>query len=82
MPRRSRLCMYAVLDHLVYLGRGDAALTRRARKYSSLAAVVVRFSRARKQYERQGILVEPEALHRAEGELGIEHSSPPEDYSP
>ena len=77
------LCLTcAGLDQLVYLGRGDAALTRRARKYSSLAAVVVRFSRARKQYERQGILVEPEALHRAEQDLGREHSSQPEDYLP
>lgn len=56
------------LDHLVYLGRGDAALTRRARKYSTLSAVVVRFSRARRRYERQGVLVEREALDRAEAE--------------
>ncbi len=77
------LCLAcAGLDHLVYLGRGDATLTRRARKYSSLAAVVVRFSRARKQYERQGLLVEPEALHRAEKELGRELSSREEDYLP
>ncbi len=77
------LCLAcAGLDHLVYLGRGDAALTRRARKYNSLAAVVVRFSRARKQYERQGILVEPEAPHRAEQELGKKPTSEPEDYLP
>src|SRR5262249_5953658 len=31
-------------------------------------AVVVRWSRARKRYERQGTLVEPEALRRAEEE--------------
>ena len=43
------LCLgCADLDHLVYLPRGDTALTRRARKHSSLSAVVVRFSRARK----------------------------------
>jgi len=40
----------ADLDHLVYLPRGDTALTRRARKHSSLSAVVVRFSRSRKRY--------------------------------
>lgn len=56
------------LDHLVYLGRGDAALTRRARKHSTLSAVVVRFSRSRGRYERQGVLVEQEALDRAEAE--------------
>jgi hypothetical protein len=63
------LCLTcADLDHLAYLPRGDTALTRRARKYSSLSAVVVRFSRARKRYERQGILVEEAALDRADEE--------------
>jgi len=47
---------------------GDAALTRRATKYSERVAVVVRFSRARKRYERQGILVGESALERAENE--------------
>jgi hypothetical protein len=41
-------------------------LSRRARTHSTLAAVVVRFSRSRKRYERQGILVEEAALQRAE----------------
>jgi hypothetical protein len=58
----------ADLDHLVYLGRGDVCLTRRAKKYSSLSAVVVRFSRARGHYERQGILVGEAALQQAEAE--------------
>jgi hypothetical protein len=41
------LCLScADLDRLVYLGRGDATLTRRASKYSSLRAVVVQFSKA------------------------------------
>jgi len=63
------LCLAcADLDHLVYLPRGDTALTRRARKHSSLSAVVVRFSRARRRYERQGVLVEEAALERAEAE--------------
>lgn len=56
----------ADLDHLVYLPAGDAPLTRRARKASGLVAVVVRFSRARRRYERQGILVEEHALAAAE----------------
>jgi hypothetical protein len=61
------LCMTcADLDHLVFLGAGDAALTRRAKKGSSLSAVVVRWSRTRKRYERQGILIEEAALEAAE----------------
>ncbi|MCX4582923.1 DUF2293 domain-containing protein [Streptomyces sp. NBC_01481] len=56
----------ADLAHLVFLPRGSAALTRRAREASSLCAVVVRFSRRRKRYERQGLLVEETALVRAE----------------
>lgn len=63
------LCLTcADLDHLAYLPRGDTALTRRARKHSSLSAVVVRFSRTRKRYERQGVLVEQAALDRADEE--------------
>jgi hypothetical protein len=61
------LCMScADLDELIYVPSGDAALTRRARSHSPLSAVVVRFSRARKRYERQGILVAPSALDQAE----------------
>lgn len=69
MENNKPLCMAcADLDNLVWLPRGDAALTRRAGKYSTLKAVIVRFSRARKRYERQGILVEEDALGRAEAE--------------
>ena len=56
----------ADLGHLVFLPSGDAALTRRAKKASGLSAVVVRWARTRKRYERQGILVEEEALAKAE----------------
>lgn len=58
----------ADLDHLAFLPSGDTALTRRARKHSGLSAVVVKWSQARKRYERQGILVEEEALAKAEQE--------------
>jgi hypothetical protein len=58
----------ADLDHLLYLPAGSAALTRRSRKYSTLVAVVLRWSRARKRYERQGLLVEEQALEQAEQE--------------
>ena len=56
----------ARLDHLVFLPAGDANRTRRAHRASSLTAVVVRFSRSRKRYERQGLLVEPAALDAAD----------------
>jgi hypothetical protein len=66
---KGALCLAcADLDHLVFLPAGDAALTRRSRKYSTLCAVVLRWSRARKRYERQGLLVEVEALDQAEEE--------------
>jgi hypothetical protein len=69
MEKGSPLCMKcADLDHLIFLGSGDAALSRRSKKYSKLWAVVVRFSRARKRYERQGLLVEEDAVARAEQE--------------
>ncbi len=61
------LCLScARLDDLEYLPGGDTALTRRATEYSGRVAVVVRFSRSRKRYERPGILVERSALEKAE----------------
>lgn len=50
------------LDDLEFLPAGDALLTRRAKANSTRYAVVVRFSRTRRRYERQGLLVEPRAL--------------------
>ncbi len=69
MEDQGPLCMScADLAHLVFLPSGDAALTRRTRKHSGLSAVLVRFSRARKRYERQGVLVEEAAIEQAEAE--------------
>ena len=66
---RGALCLAcADLDHLEFLPSGDSALTRRAKKYSRLHAIVLKWSRARKRYERQGLLVEEEALAKAEVE--------------
>jgi hypothetical protein len=66
---RGALCLAcADLDHLEFLASGDAALTRRASKYSKLKAVVLRWSRTRKRYERQGVLAETEAIEQAETE--------------
>jgi hypothetical protein len=56
----------ADLGHLVFLPRGDTALTRRSREESTLSAVVVRFNRRKARYERQGVLVEEAGLARAE----------------
>ncbi len=73
MEAEQPLCLpCARLDHLEYLPSGDAALTRRAAKYSGRTAVVVRFSRSRGRYQRQGILVENAALERAEHECTID----------
>ena len=67
MEEPGPLCLAcADMDHLAFLASGDAALTRRAKAASTLSAVVVRFSRARKRYERQDILVEEDALAAAE----------------
>jgi hypothetical protein len=66
MEAEQPLCMpCARLDDLEYLPSGDAALTRRAAKYSERTAVVVRFSRSRGRYERQGIVVETSGLEKA-----------------
>jgi hypothetical protein len=59
---------------LEYLPAGDAALTRRATKHSKIHAKVVRWSNARKRYERQGVLVEPAAIQRAEEECEADAS--------
>jgi len=57
------------LDDLEFLPAGDALATRRAKAKSARSAVVVRFSRSRRRYERQGLLVEPQALTDAERDL-------------
>lgn len=66
---KKALCLAcADLDHLIFLPAGDAALTRRSRKHSTLSAVVLKWSKRRKRYERQGLLVESLALEQAEQE--------------
>jgi hypothetical protein len=69
MEAEKPLCLpCARLDDLEFLAPGDAALTRRAAKYSGRTAVVARFSKTRGRYERQGILVEKAGLEKAEQE--------------
>ena len=65
----------ADLGHLEFLPRGDTALTRRARRASRLSAVVVQWSRARKRYERQGVLAEPAAISQAEQECLVDSAA-------
>jgi len=69
---RSFCLACAGLDHLTFLPRGDTALTRRASKYSSRSEIVVR--RVRGRLERQGTLVEKDALQRAELECQADAS--------
>ena len=70
---KGALCLAcADLDQLVFLPTGNAALTRRSKKYSTLSAVVLKFSRARRRYERQGLLVEEDALAQAEAECLVD----------
>ncbi len=70
LEAESASCMKcAGLDDLEFLPRGNAGLTRRAAKYSERKAVVVRFSRTRNRYERQGVLLERQALERASEEV-------------
>src|SRR5262249_53985896 len=69
MESEKPLCMVcADLEHLDFVGAGHSMLSRRARKYSKLSVEVLRFSRSRGRYEREGLLVEREALDRASEE--------------
>jgi hypothetical protein len=66
-------CLRCVgLDDLEFLGAGDALLTRRIKAKSDRHAVVVRFSKSRRRYERQGLLVEPQALTQVQRELAAQ----------
>ncbi len=69
MEAEQPLCLpCAGRGDLEFLPAGDTALTRRSVKYSERHNVVVRFSRTRGRYERQGVLVEVAALEKAERE--------------
>ncbi|HEV7410267.1 MAG TPA: hypothetical protein VGO01_17440 [Bradyrhizobium sp.] len=65
------------LDDLEFLPAGDALLSRRAKAKSTRFAVVVRFSRSRRRYERQGLLVEPQALSDVQRELEAQRRGDP-----
>ena len=70
---KGALCMEcAGMNHLVFLPSGDAAMTRRSKKYSRLSAVVLKWSRARRRYERKGLLVEEKAVEKAKNECAAD----------
>ena len=63
-------CLRCVgLSDLEFVPAGDALLSRRVKAKSTRWAVVVRFSRSRRRYERQGLLVEPLALADVQRDL-------------
>jgi len=64
---RGKCLECADLDHLEFLPTGDAALTDEPANIL-LNCCVLKWSRARKRYERQGLLVETQGLERAEEE--------------
>jgi hypothetical protein len=65
--KEKALCLScADLGHPEYLPSGDAALTRRSIKHTKILAKILKWSNARKRYERQGGLVEPGAIENAE----------------
>lgn len=53
---------------LLFLPSGDAALTRRSKKHSSLSAIVQQWNNRRRRYERRGIFVEQNAIDIAKKE--------------
>jgi hypothetical protein len=67
--KKEALCLScADLDHLEFLPSGNMALTLRSKKYSSISAIVLKWSKSRKRYERQGLLVQGDAILKAETE--------------
>ena len=56
-------------ERIFTTSEGDALLTRRAKAKSARSAVVVRFSRSRERYERQGLLVEPHTLAEVQQQI-------------
>jgi hypothetical protein len=78
MENSGPVCLRCMgLDDLAFLPAGDALLSRRVKARSTRFAVVVRFSRSRRRYERQGLLVEPEALSDVQRELEAQRRGGP-----
>jgi hypothetical protein len=76
MENEGPACLPCVgLGDLEFLPAGDAKLTRRVKANSPRSAVVVRFSRTRGRYERQGLLVEPQVLADCMADIEAERST-------
>lgn len=72
------LCLNcAGFETLVFLPSGNAKLTRRVKNECARYLVVVKFSRTRKRYERQGLLVEEQILEKARRDLGEDFQESP-----
>lgn len=70
MEKPGPACLRCVgLDDLQFLSAGNSLLARRVKAKSARHAVVMRFRRRRGRYERQGLLVEAQALTDAQREL-------------
>lgn len=70
MENAGPACLRCVgLDDLEFLPAGNALLTRRVKAKSARSAVVVRFSRTRHRYERQGLLVDPRTLTEVQQQI-------------
>lgn len=66
---REALCKQcAKLDRLKFVPKGNARVTKMATSFSKTKFVVMQWSHVWKCYERQGVLVEEEALAKAERE--------------
>ena len=78
MENPGSVCLRCMgLHYLEFLPAGDALLSRRVKAKSTRFAVVVRFSRSRRRYERQGLLVEPQALSDVQRELEAQRRGDP-----
>lgn len=58
--------------HLVFLPSGDAALTRRSKKYASLSAILQQWNNRRRRYERRGIFVDQTSIDLAKKECSAD----------
>jgi hypothetical protein len=75
LEEKQPLCLScAGFGDLVFLASGNLQLTRVAKKYSTCFLVVVQFSRARKRYERHGLLIQKDALQKANTQR-VEHNA-------
>lgn len=68
--REAHCIKCAGLDSFRVVRAGDAKVTRLAKKYSPKRYVILKWSELWKTYERQGLLVEAEAVEKIEQEVG------------